>query len=53
MLGCKSGQGYLFSRPVLASAAEEFLRQGADLTGFGAEVDLGDPASLIEVLDVQ
>ena len=52
-LGCKSGQGYLFSRPVDAAAAEEFLRQGADLSGFGKNLDFGDAGPLIEVSDVQ
>ena len=52
-LGCKTGQGYLFSRPVDAETAEEFLRQGADLSGFDANLEFGDAGPLIEVTDVQ
>ncbi len=52
-LGCKAGQGYLFSRPVDAATAEDFLRQGADLSGFNADLDFGDAGPLIEVPDVQ
>ena len=52
-LGCKAGQGYLFSRPVSAETAEEFLRQGADLSGFGANLEFGDAGPVIEVTDVQ
>lgn len=51
-LGCTTGQGFLFSRPVPADAAEQFLRQGADLTGFGLQEEFAE-ASLIEVADVQ
>ena len=52
-LGCKTGQGYLFSRPVSAETAEEFLRQGADLSGFDASLEFGDAGPLIEVTDIQ
>ncbi|HEX3101836.1 MAG TPA: EAL domain-containing protein, partial [Pyrinomonadaceae bacterium] len=52
-LGCKAGQGYLFSRPVTAEIAENFLRQGADLSGFDANLEFGDAGPLIEVADVQ
>ena len=53
LLGCKTGQGYLFSRPVDAATAEEFLRQGADLSGFDPLFEFGDAGPLIEVSDVQ
>ena len=52
-LGCKTGQGYLFSRPVNAATAEEFLRQGADLSNFDSQLDFGDAGPMIEVTDVQ
>ncbi len=52
-LGCQSGQGYLFSRPVDADSAEEFLRQGADLSGFDPNLDFGNASPMIEVPDIQ
>ncbi|HRI05142.1 MAG TPA: PAS domain S-box protein [Pyrinomonadaceae bacterium] len=52
-LGCKAGQGYLFSRPVTAPEAEKFIRQGADLSGFSNEIDFIDAGPVIEVSDVQ
>lgn len=48
-LGCKTGQGYLFSRPVDAATAGQFLNQGTDLTA----AEFIDTAELIEVLDIQ
>ncbi len=53
ILGCKTGQGYLFSRPVDAATAEEFLRNGTDLSNFDSQLAFGDPGPLIEVSDVQ
>ncbi len=52
-LGCKLGQGYLFSRPVIAADADKFLTQGADLTGLTAGIDLTNTGPVIEVTDVQ
>jgi diguanylate cyclase (GGDEF)-like protein/PAS domain S-box-containing protein len=52
-LGCVTGQGYLFSRPVIASEAEKFLKQGADLSGFSNEIDFTDAGPVIQVTDVQ
>ncbi|MFM9903411.1 MAG: PAS domain S-box protein [Pyrinomonadaceae bacterium] len=52
-MGCVAGQGYLFSRPVEAAAAEQFLRQGADLSGFDAQIEFGDAGPIIEVSDIQ
>ncbi len=52
-LGCRLGQGYLFSRPVTAAAAERFLTTGADLSGLGSDLDPVITTSLIELLDVQ
>ncbi len=51
-LGCGAGQGYLFSRPVTADEAEQFLIQGADLSGFNADLEFGDAGPLIELSDV-
>jgi EAL domain-containing protein (putative c-di-GMP-specific phosphodiesterase class I) len=50
-LGCKLGQGYLFSRPVDAAAAEEFL--ASDTALLAQPVDLRSKAPVIEVIDVQ
>jgi EAL domain-containing protein (putative c-di-GMP-specific phosphodiesterase class I) len=52
-LGCKTGQGYLFSRPIDAETAEEFLRQGADFSGRLNTRDFSDIAGFIDVAEVQ
>ena len=52
-LGCKLGQGYYFSRPVDAAAAEEFLLNGSSMFGFGENPHLQPASRTIEVFDVQ
>src|ERR1035437_9945171 len=52
-LGCKSGQGYLFSRPIDTETAEEFLRQGADFSGRLHNPDFVDIGGFIDVAEVQ
>ncbi len=51
-LGCTTGQGYLFSRPVEASSAEEFLKNGANLATQNPSLAF-TPRTVIEVSDVQ
>ena len=51
-LGCRTGQGYLFSRPIDADAAERFLIDGADI--FRQDRDLVfSPEDLIHASNVQ
>jgi EAL domain-containing protein (putative c-di-GMP-specific phosphodiesterase class I) len=52
-LGCKSGQGYLFSRPIDREAAEEFLAAGANVFSGNPSLQFRTPAPIIEVIDVQ
>ncbi len=52
-LGCKAGQGYLFSRPIDVKTVEEFLANGPDMFGFGERPDFRNHGPVIEVLDVQ
>lgn len=52
-LGCTMGQGYLFSRPVNAAEAEHFIRQGADLSGFAADLEFTDAVPMLEITDIQ
>jgi diguanylate cyclase (GGDEF)-like protein/PAS domain S-box-containing protein len=52
-LGCTNGQGYLFSRPVDAATAEEFLRNGADLSATHPALGFGTASPVIEVADLQ
>lgn len=52
-LGCKAGQGYLFSRPIDAATAEEYLAQGPDMFSFNPAIKFPDPRTIIEVSDVQ
>ena len=50
-LGCTSGQGYLFSRPIDREAAEQFLEGGANV--FANNPLLSYQSQVIEVTDVQ
>ncbi len=52
-LGCKSGQGYLFSRPVDCEATEEFLANGANVFANLPDLEFRNPGPIIEVFDVQ
>jgi EAL domain-containing protein (putative c-di-GMP-specific phosphodiesterase class I) len=52
-LGCELGQGYIFSRPVDAAAAAEFLRHGADISGLDPSLDFKSPPDIIQVADIQ
>jgi EAL domain-containing protein (putative c-di-GMP-specific phosphodiesterase class I) len=53
VLGCKSGQGFLFSRPIDQEAAEQFLASGANVFADNPALKFTDQVSLIEVADVQ
>ncbi len=52
-LGCKSGQGYLFSRPIDRESAEVFLADGANVFANQRDLVFHNPAPIIEVTDVQ
>jgi EAL domain-containing protein (putative c-di-GMP-specific phosphodiesterase class I) len=52
-LGCKSGQGYLFSHPIDANAVEEFLDQGSNAYIGNSTIQFQDHSPMIEVADVQ
>jgi diguanylate cyclase (GGDEF)-like protein/PAS domain S-box-containing protein len=52
-LGCKTGQGYLFSRPIDRTAAEEFLESGGNVFDGNSPLQYRDPGPVIEVTDVQ
>jgi diguanylate cyclase (GGDEF)-like protein/PAS domain S-box-containing protein len=52
-LGCKTGQGYYFSRPVDVEAAELLLLNGPDMFGLADTPQFRSPGPVIEVSDVQ
>ncbi len=52
-LGCNTGQGYLFSRPIDREAAEDFLASGANVFADNPALEFRNPAPIIEVSDVQ
>ena len=53
LLGCKAGQGYLFSRPIDREGAEEFLANGANVFANNPALEFRIPSPLIEVSDIQ
>lgn len=52
-LGCSTGQGYLFSRPIDREAAEHFLENGGNVFSENPSLEYRNPASVIELSDVQ
>ena len=50
-LGCISGQGFLFSRPIDSEAIRLFLESGANV--FSADPQLKYQSQIIQVADVQ
>lgn len=51
-LGCCTGQGYLFSRPIDQDAAAEFLQAGANVFENNAALTFSSTGPMIEVGDV-
>jgi diguanylate cyclase (GGDEF)-like protein/PAS domain S-box-containing protein len=52
-LGCKAGQGYLFSRPIDRENAEQFLEDGANVFTANPLFQFNSPGPVIEVNDIQ
>ena len=52
-LGCRLGQGYLFSRPVAAKAVEKLLRDAIEPFDFNHKHHIHPTSPVIEVADVQ
>jgi len=52
-LGCRMGQGYLFSRPADPETIEAFLESGANVFDDQLDLKLMEAACMIEVADVQ
>ncbi|MEO7538757.1 MAG: EAL domain-containing protein, partial [Pyrinomonadaceae bacterium] len=52
-LGCKAGQGYLFSRPIDHETVQQFLADGANVFANDPALKLTSTGPLIEVSDVQ
>jgi len=52
-LGCKAGQGYLFSRPIDREGAERFLDDGANVFTTNPLLQLRSAGPVIEVTDIQ
>lgn len=52
-LGCRLGQGYLFSRPIDRETAEDFLAAGGNVFADNPALQFRNPGPIIEVSDVQ
>ncbi len=52
-LGCRKGQGYLFSRPIDSEAADVFLEGGANAFSDNPDLQFHSPTAIIEVADIQ
>jgi diguanylate cyclase (GGDEF)-like protein/PAS domain S-box-containing protein len=52
-LGCRAGQGYLFSRPIDSESAEAFLEAGANVFAENPALVSRNATPMIEVADVQ
>jgi len=52
-LGCRTGQGYLFSQPVDRETAEAFLEAGANAFDHNPSLIFRNPGSTIELSDIQ
>jgi EAL domain-containing protein (putative c-di-GMP-specific phosphodiesterase class I) len=50
-LGCRLGQGYLFSMPIDAESVEDFLAAGGNI--FERQLDLRSMTAVVELADVQ
>ena len=51
-LGCKYGQGYLFSRPIDRETVEQFLEHGANVFDDNPSLTFRNPGPVIEVSDI-
>jgi EAL domain-containing protein (putative c-di-GMP-specific phosphodiesterase class I) len=51
-LGCRAGQGYLFSKPVSAKAAEQLLRKGLDVSVFNSTIPSRNAKGIIQVSEI-
>ncbi|HTH50789.1 MAG TPA: EAL domain-containing protein, partial [Pyrinomonadaceae bacterium] len=52
-LGCRMGQGYLFSCPIDSESVEHFLENGANVFLDQGDLQMRAAAGMIEVADVQ
>jgi len=52
-LGCKTGQGYYFSRPIDVATAESFLINGPDMFGLADKTEFRVPGPVQEIPEVQ
>ena len=52
-LGCSTGQGYLFSRPIDRESAEEFLENGGNVFQDNPSFEFRNSTPVIEVPDIQ
>jgi diguanylate cyclase (GGDEF)-like protein/PAS domain S-box-containing protein len=52
-LGCRAGQGYLFSRPVDRESIEHFLESGANIFTDQSDLQTRAVGATIEVVDIQ
>jgi EAL domain-containing protein (putative c-di-GMP-specific phosphodiesterase class I) len=52
-LGCRMGQGYLFSCPIDSESVEHFLENGANVFLDQGDLQMRTAAGMIEVADVQ
>lgn len=52
-LGCTTGQGYLFSRPIDRETAEQFLEGGANVFANNPSLEFRNPHPVIEVKNLQ
>lgn len=52
-LGCLTGQGYLFSRPIDRETAEDFLAGGANVFDNNPSLEFRNPGPMIEVPEIQ
>lgn len=52
-LGCKTGQGYYFSRPIDVKTAETFLINGPDMFGLADSPQFSTTGPVLEVNEVQ
>ena len=52
-LGCTTGQGYLFSRPIDRESVEQFLESGANVFSDNPALIVSDQRPIIQVFEIQ